>query len=67
MNRTIAKLRGAFWAILLEDDPLLRDAMFQMLCADIALRPDPVRAGRSPLRKSPRIKRFHVAKKSVLP
>ncbi len=53
LNRTIAKLRRDFWAILLEDDPILRDAMFQKLCADIALRPEPVRTGRPPLRNSP--------------
>ncbi len=67
LNRTIAKLRRAFWAILLEDDPKLRDDMFQKLCADIALRPEPVRPSRSPIRKSPRNKRFPVTKKSVLP
>jgi len=47
--------------------PKLRDNMFQKLCADIALPPEPVRPGRSPIRKSPRNKRFPVTKKSVLP
>lgn len=67
LNRTIAKLCRDFWEILLEDDPKLRDTMFQKLCANIALRPEPVRRGCSSDRKSPRNKRFPLAKKSVLP
>ena len=66
-NRTIAKLRDRFWRILLQNDPVLRERMLDRLCADIALRPESVRPGRSPARKSPRKKRFHMAKKSVLP
>jgi len=67
LNRTIAKLRRDFWMILLEDNPIPPDAMSQKLCADIALRPESVCPGRSPVRKSPRNKRFPIAKKSVLP
>ena len=37
-------------------------------CVDyIAARPEIVRPNRSPARKSPRNKRFHMTKKSVLP
>ena len=66
-NRTIAKLRDRFWRILLQDDTILRDRMLDRLCADIAARPEIVRTNRSPARKSPRNKRFHMTKKSVLP
>ena len=66
-NRTIAKLRDRFWRILLQDDPILRERMLDRLCADIAARPEIVRSNRSSARKSPRKKRFHMAKKSVLP
>ena len=66
-NRTIAKLRDRFWRILLQHDPLLRERMLDRLCADIAAHPESVRPDRSPARKSPRKKRFHMTKKSVLP
>ena len=66
-NRTIAKLRDRFWRILIQDDPLLRERMFDRLCADIAACPESVRPDRSPARKSPRKKRFHMARKPVLP
>ena len=66
-NRTIAKLRDRFWRILLQDDPDVRDLMLVRLCADIAAHPESVRPDRSPARKSPRKKRFPMAKKSVLP
>ena len=66
-NHTIAKLRDRFWRILLQDDPFLRERMLDRLCADIAARPEIARPNRSPSKKSPRKKRFHMAKKSVLP
>lgn len=66
-NRTIAKLRDRFWRILIQDNPILRDRMLDRLCADIAACPESVRSGRSPARKSPRNKRFHMARKYVLP
>jgi len=66
-NRTIHVLRNDFWRILLENDPLIRHDLFDRLCRDIARFPEPVRPGRSPKRSSPRNKRFHVTKKSVLP
>ena len=65
-NRTIAKLRDRFWRVLLQNDPVLRERMLDRLCADIAARPESVRPDRSPARKSPRKKRFHMTKKSVL-
>lgn len=67
LNRSIDCLRRRFYRILLEDDPVLRSNMLDRLCSDIALRPEPVRPGRSPARNCPRNKRFHVAKKAVLP
>ena len=67
LNRTIAKLCDRFLRILLQNDPILREQMFDRLCADIAARPEIVRPNRSPARKSPCNKRFHMAKKSVLP
>ena len=66
-NRTIAKLRDRFWRILLQDDPDVRDLMLVRLCTDIAAHPESVRPDRAPARKSPRKKRFPMAKKSVLP
>ena len=67
MNRTIAKLRDRFLLIILEEDPVLRQALLDRLCCDIAAYPESIRPGRSPARKSPRSKRFPIAKKSVLP
>ena len=66
-NRIIAKLRDRFWRILLQNNPVLRERMLDRLCTDIAARPESVRPDRSPARKSPRYKRFHMAKKAVLP
>ena len=66
-NRTIAKLRDRFWRILIQDNPILRERMLDRLCADIAACPESVRPDRSPTRKFPRKKRFHMARKSVLP
>ena len=66
-NRTIAKLRERFWHILLEPSDALRARLLDRLCLDIASRPESVRPGRSPLHKHPRSKRFHMAKKAVLP
>ena len=66
-NRTIAKLRGQFWHILLEPSDILRTRLLDRLCRDIASRPVSIRPGRSPLHKKPRSKRFPIAKKAVLP
>jgi hypothetical protein len=66
-NRTIAKLRNLFWQILMEDDPAIRSALLNRLCRDIAARPEQICPNRSPMRKSPRSKRFHMARKAVLP
>lgn len=67
MNRTIAYLRDRFFLIILEENPVLRRALFDRLSCDIAAFPEPIRPNRSPLRKNPRAKRFFIAKKSVLP
>ena len=67
LNRSIYYLRERFWRILLEDDPVVRNALLDHLCHDIAQHPEPIRPGRSPDRKTPRNKRFPVAKKTVLP
>jgi len=66
-NRTITKLRGRFWQILLEPDDALRTRLLERLCLDIASRPESFRPDRSPLHKKPRNKRFPMAKKAVLP
>lgn len=66
-NRTIAKLRERFWHILFEPSPALRSRLLHRLCHDISIRPEQFRPGRSPDHKPPRSKRFHMAKKSVLP
>ena len=50
----------------MEQDADLRDAMLDKLVASIAERPVSVVPDRSPLRKPPRKKRFHMAKKSVV-
>lgn len=67
LNRSISYLRNRFWPILLEEDPTIRNHLLNHLCQDIAQRPEPVRPGRSPAHKKPRNKRFHIAKKAVLP
>lgn len=66
-NRTIAKLRGCFWHILLEPNDALRAQLLNRLCQDIAARPESIRPGRTPLHKHPRNKRFHMARKAILP
>lgn len=66
-NRTIAKLRCLFWQMIMEEDPIIRNALLDRLCQDIAARPESIRPDRSPARKGPRSKRFHMARKAVLP
>jgi len=41
--------------------------LLERLCLDIAARPESIRPGRSPLHNPPRNKRFHIARKPVLP
>ena len=65
-NRAIAKLRSIFLCLIMEQDADLRDAMLDKLVVSIAERPVSVVPDRSPLRKPPRKKRFHMAKKSVV-
>lgn len=66
-NRTIVKLRERFWLILLKPNDALRTRMLDRLCLNIASRPESIRPGCSQLHKQPRSKRFHMAKKAVLP
>lgn len=66
-NRTISKLRDNFLRILLTKDPVWRKELMEILCHDIATRPEPIRPGRSPARTLPRNKRFHMSKKTVAP
>lgn len=66
-TRTIAKLREQFLRILLTQDPLVRRQLLARLTEDIAARPESIRPARSPARKLPRNKRFHMAKKTVQP
>lgn len=65
-NRTIAKLREVFICLLLEPNTARRDAILEKLVVSIARYPVPIVPGRSPTRKIPRSKRFHMAKKSVV-
>ena len=46
MNRTIAKLRDRFLLIILEENLVLRQALLDRLCCDIAAYPEPIRPGR---------------------
>jgi hypothetical protein len=50
----------------MEPDASLRDALLQKLIASISKYQVPIVPGRSPERKSPRKKRFFIAKKSVV-
>ena len=65
-NRSIHKLRKLFLCFIMEPDASLREAMLDRLVSDIAKCPVSIVPGRSPARKSPRSKHFHVAKKSVV-
>ena len=65
-NRTIAKLRDLFLRLIMEPDPVLRDAILEKLIVSVAKYPLPVVPRRSPLRKIPRSKRFYIARKPVV-
>ena len=65
-NRTIFKLRDIFFCLIMEPDVDLRNAMLEKQIASISRYPVPVVPGRSPMRQIPRIKCFHLAKKSVV-
>ena len=65
-NRTISKLRDRFLDLLLEPDENLRATMLERLFESVARRPVSIVKGRSPARKSPRNKKFHNAKKTVV-
>lgn len=65
-NRTIYKLRQQFLRLITEPDPDKRDALLSRIVEAIAGKPVPIVPNRSPDRKIPRKKRFHMAKKSVV-
>ena len=65
-NRTIAKLRNIFLCLIMEPNADLRGAMLETLVVSISRYPVPIVPGRSSMRKFPRKKRFHLAKKSVV-
>ena len=65
-NRTIAKLREALLCLMIEPDSALREAMLENLIASIARYPVSIVPNRSPARKTPRKKRFYMAKKPVV-
>ena len=61
-NRTIAKLREIFLCVIMEHDPILRNAMLDDLIDSISRYPVPIVPGRSPQHKTPRKKRFFITK-----
>lgn len=65
-NRAVSKLRELFFEMVTEADRDKRMRMFESLIEQIAKHPISVVPGRSPLRKQPRKKRFHMSKKSVV-
>lgn len=65
-NRTIAKLREVFLSLLLEPDADRRFSVLENMVCSIARYPVPIVHGRSPARKFPRAKHFHMSKKSVV-
>ena len=64
--RTISKLREVFLSIITEQDEAKRRAMLDKLVKDIAKYPIQAVSNRSPTRKSPRKKRFYIARRSVV-
>jgi len=65
-NRTIHKLRKDFLCLVMEPNPLMRDAMLDRIVRSVAQRPVSIVPDRSPPRKSPRKKPFYMARKSVV-
>jgi hypothetical protein len=66
LTRSISKLRDCFWDMLTEQDRQRRQAIFENLISEIARYPVPIVPNRSPARKKPRKKRFHMARKAVV-
>jgi hypothetical protein len=64
-NRCVSKFRERFIRILLFD-PGNYGRLLDDLIADVAKYPIPVVTGRSPLRKTPRNKRFFQSRRSVV-
>ena len=65
-NRAVCNLRDIFFSMLTEADRDLRMRMFEELIREIAKHPLSIVPRRSPPRKPPRKKRFHMARKSVV-
>jgi len=65
-NRTVAKVREKFLCMVLEPDPRIREAMMDNIVASIACYPVSVVPNRSPPRRPPRRKRFHMNRKPPL-
>jgi hypothetical protein len=65
-NRIVWKLRRNFYRILMERDPIVQEILFNKLLDEMAKYPVPVVPDRHPPRKSPRKKRFFMAKKTVI-
>ena len=65
-NRTVAKLRDIFLCLLMEPDAQARRNMLDNLISSIARYPVAIVPDRSPPRKPPRMKRFFLARKSVV-
>jgi hypothetical protein len=65
-NRAVSKLRDCFFEMVTEPDRDVRLRMFDKLLSQIAEHPLSVIPDRSPVRKLPRRKRFHMAKKAVV-
>lgn len=65
-NRVVSKLRDYFFAMITESDREIRMSMFDKLIEKMAEHPLSIVPDRSPPRKAPRKKRFHMAKKSVV-
>ena len=66
-NRTVAVQRREFLELFLCESDIKRSRKFQLLCEEIALRPEDIRPDRHPPRTTPRNLRFPTAKKAVLP
>ena len=65
-NRAIAKLREHFIYLLLEPNAAVRNRRINRMIDQIARYPVSIVPDRSPPRKLPRKKRFHMAKKAVV-
>jgi len=65
-NRAIDKLRRHFIRMIIEPEQSVRDAILNQIVTALTEKPVSVVSGRSPSRKTPRKKRYHTARKSVV-